>query len=124
MTWTSDDGGPDIFGTLNLVFCAIYFIEFFVKCYALQVVGYFEETEEDTDSSDSDSDEEYDEPVSPWGWPDEEDLGCSGKAFWIASWPVYTTLYYTIPPCKAEGWKRWYMVSFLCPCYGSPGIAI
>jgi len=84
---------------------------------ALSLKNKMEDSTSSSDDSDSDSDEEYDEPISPWGWPDEgEELTCSGKAFWIASWPVYTTLYYTIPPCKAKAWKDssmpWYMVSF------------
>ncbi|CAH1783000.1 unnamed protein product [Owenia fusiformis] len=42
--------------------------------------------------------------------------GCWRKALWVISLPLIALLFITIPDCRKERWKKWYLLTFLMAC--------
>nr|CAD7586816.1 unnamed protein product [Timema genevievae] len=72
---------------------------------ATDVEKHVEETKENNKD-----DEDEGEIMSLWEWPSEES---SGKKFWwVFIWPISFLLKITIPDCRSERWKNYYLLTF------------
>merc|ERR1712110_1392160 len=60
-------------------------------------------------SEDGDDDEE-EGPSNPWELPSD---GVSSIIKHFLLWPINVTLWYTVPQCGDEKWKKYYMASFI-----------
>ena len=53
--------------------------------------------------------EKDEEPDSPLTFPQ----GCCKRFLWIISLPITLLLIITVPDCRRERWKRWFVVTFI-----------
>nr|CAD7575831.1 unnamed protein product [Timema californicum] len=68
-----------------------------------------EKHSEETKETNKD-DEDEGEIMSLWVWPSEESFG--KKCWWMFIWPISFLLKITIPDCRSERWKNYYLLTF------------
>eukprot|EP00753_Platysulcus_tardus_P014162 PLAT4154.1.p1 GENE.PLAT4154.1~~PLAT4154.1.p1 ORF type:complete len:810 (+),score=328.82 PLAT4154.1:84-2513(+) len=63
----------------------------------------------DGDGDDDDDDDDDDDgPDDPWEVPE----GGSARALWAFTLPLQLALWYSVPNCKKEGMKNWFLATF------------
>jgi len=48
---------------------------------------------------------------TPWVWTVPSSW-CK-RVIWVISWPLIAVMFVTVPDCRQERWRRWFVVTFI-----------